>query len=100
MNSASGAMMSPCQGPVGSNIQVNLQRSLGATPILLSFKATVSRAVGSRLQVRLSGSGLSYSTVAPPQLCIAGGGTWEAELVLSNGQNAGLIGSYTPTNCP
>ena len=99
-STTSGAVMSPCRGSTGSQIQVRLQRSLGATPAILSFRAVVSRYVGSRLQSRLIGSGLNYSTVAPPQLCIAGGGTWVAELVLANGQNLGVLGSYTPTNCP
>ena len=68
--------------------------------MLLSFKAVVSRGIPARVHTRLMGGGLNYATVAPIQLCIQGGGTWEAELVLSNGRNLGVIGSYTPTNCP
>lgn len=98
---AGGAvMMGPCQGPTGTNIQVRLSQNLGATPVILSFKAVVSRGVPARIHTRLMGSGSNFSTPAPRQLCIAGGGSWEAELVLSNGRNVGVIGGFTPTNCP
>lgn len=92
--------MGPGRGPIGTRIGVQLNRNLGATPVILSFKAVVSRGVPARVHTRLLGGGNSYSTPAPIQLCIQGGGTWEAELVLSNGRNLGVIGSFTPTNCP
>jgi hypothetical protein len=94
------ATMGPTSGPIGSSIGVQLAQNLTARPALLSFKAVVSRGIPARVHTVLSGGGLNYATVAPIQLCIQGGGTWEAELVLSNGQNLGVIGSYTPTNCP
>jgi hypothetical protein len=92
--------MGPGRGPIGTRIGVQLNRNLGAAPAILSFKAVVSRGVPARVHTRLLGGGSSYSTSAPIQLCIQGGGTWEAELVLSNGRNLGVIGSFTPTNCP
>lgn len=92
--------MGPSRGPIGTPIQIRVNRNLGATPMILSFKAVVSRGVPARIHTRLSGGGNSYRTSAPIQLCIQGGGTWEAELVLSNGRNLGVIGSFTPTNCP
>ena len=94
------AVMGPCQGPVGGVIRVRLRRDLGSPAVLLSFKSVVSRGVPARLQVRLQGRGLDHQTTAPPQLCIQGGGSWETELVLANGRNLGVIGGYTPTNCP
>jgi hypothetical protein len=97
---APAVTMGPSRGPVGTRIQVQVNRNLGATPVILSFKAVVSRGVPARVHTRLFGGGNSYSTSAPIQLCIQGGGTWEAELVLSNGRNLGVIGSFTPTNCP
>ncbi|MDG2002813.1 MAG: hypothetical protein P8J20_05720 [Novosphingobium sp.] len=66
----------------------------------MSFKAVVSRGVPARVHARLSGGGSNFSIPAPIQLCIQGGGTWQAELVLSNGRNLGVVGSFTPTNCP
>jgi hypothetical protein len=99
-NASLQAVMGPCQGPVGQVIRVRLKGNLGAPAAILSFKAVVSRGAPARLQVRLQGSGLNYQTTAPPQLCIQGGGSWEAELVLANGRNLGVIGGYTPTNCP
>ncbi len=97
---AYGVSMGPCQGPVGTQIRVRLARNLGATPIYLSFKAVVSRGIPARVTTRLGGSGGAYATSAPIQLCMQGGGSWEAELILSNGQNIGTIGGFTPTNCP
>jgi hypothetical protein len=94
------AVMGPCQGPVGGTIRVRLRQNLAAQPVLLSFKAVVSRAMPGRLQVRLQRLGNDYGLAAPPQLCMQGGGSWETELVLANGQNLGVIGGYTPTNCP
>jgi hypothetical protein len=94
------ATMGPGQGPIGTPIRVQLQRNLGAAPMILSFKAVVSRGVPARVHTRLFGFGSSYGTSAPIQLCMQGGGAWEAELVLSNGQNLGVIGSFKPTNCP
>ena len=73
-------------GPIGTPIQLRVNQNLGASPALLSFKAVVSRGVPARLHVRLSGAGSSYSARAPIQMCIQGGGTWEAELVLTNGR--------------
>ena len=100
-SAAGGAvMMGPCQGPVGTPIRIQLSQNLGAVPALLSFKAVVSRGVPARVHSRLLGGGASFNTPAPAQLCIQGGGTWEAELVLSNGRNLGVVGSFTPTNCP
>jgi hypothetical protein len=101
-NNPNGPMvtMGPDRGPIGTRIGLQLNRSVGATPAILSFKAVVSRGVPARVHTRLFGGGSSYSTSAPLQLCIQGGGTWEAELVLSNGRNLGVIGSFTPTNCP
>lgn len=92
--------MGPSMGPIGTPIQLRVNQNLGASPALLSFKAVVSRGVPARLHVRLSGAGSNYSTRAPIQMCIQGGGTWEAELVLTNGRNLGVVGSFTPTNCP
>ena len=97
---AYGVSMGPCQGPIGTQIRVRLARSLGATPVYLSFKAVVSRGIPARVTTRLGGSGGTYATSAPIQLCMQGGGSWEAELILSNGQNIGTIGGFTPTNCP
>lgn len=94
------ATMGPSRGPIGTPIRVQINRNLGAAPAILSFKAVVSRGVPARLHTRLSGYGSSYGTPAPIQLCMQGGGTWEAELVLANGRNVGVIGSFTPTNCP
>lgn len=94
------AMMGPCQGPVGGTIRVRLKQNVPAQPAILSFKAVVSRGVPARLQVRLGRLGNDYGVSAPPQLCMQGGGSWETELVLANGQNLGVIGGYTPTNCP
>ena len=99
-NTGAPVTMSPFRGPIGTNIMVQVNRNLGAMPAILSFKAVVSRGVPARVHSRLLGSGASYRTPAPIQLCIQGGGTWEAELVLSNGRNLGTIGSFTPTNCP
>ena len=92
--------MGPSRGPIGTRIALQVSSNLGATPAILSFKAVVSRGVPARVHTRLSGFGSSYGTPAPIQLCIQGGGTWEAELVLSNGRNIGTVGSFTPTNCP
>jgi hypothetical protein len=94
------ATMGPGSGTVGTPIRVQLQRNVAAAPAILSFKAVVSRGVPARVHTRLFGGGSNYNTSAPIQLCIQGGGTWEAELVLANGQNLGVIGSFTPTNCP
>ncbi len=94
------AVMGPCEGPIGGTIRVRLRQNLPAQPVLLSFKAVVSRGVPARLQVRLQRLGNDYGVAAPPQLCMQGGGSWEIELVLANGQNLGVIGGYTPTNCP
>jgi hypothetical protein len=94
------AVMGPCQGPVGGTIRVRMRQDLGSPPALLSFKAVVSRGVPARLHVRLQRRGSEYVLAAPPQLCMQGGGSWETELVLANGQNLGVIGGYTPTNCP
>lgn len=92
--------MGPSRGPIGSQIRVQVNRNLGANPAILSFKAVVTNGVPARVHTRLSGGGGGYSTPAPIQLCIQGGGTWQAELVLANGRNLGVIGSFTPTNCP
>jgi len=92
--------MGPASGPVGSAIRLQVNRNLGAVPALLSFKAVISRGVPARVHVRLSGRGTAYAIRAPIQLCMQGGGTWQAELVLSNGRNIGVIGQFTPTNCP
>jgi len=91
--------MGPAIGPIGTPIRVQTRQNLGAVPYILSFKAVVSRGVPARIHTRLMGGGASFSTPAPIQLCMQGGGTWEAELVLSNGRNLGVIGSFTPTNC-
>ena len=91
--------MSPCVGPANARIQLRLTRSLPATPGALIFTATPSRYVGAALSSRLNGSGASYSAAVPPQVCISGGGTWYVYLQLSNRQDMGLIGSYTPNNC-
>lgn len=90
----------PSRGPIGSAIRLRVNQNLGATPALISFKAVVSRGIPARVHTRLLGSGGSFQTPAPAQLCIQGGDTWEAELVLSNGRNLGVIGTFTPTNCP
>jgi hypothetical protein len=100
LTSSQPVTMGPSSGPIGSAIRVQVNQNFGAAPVLLSFKAVVSNGVPARLHSRLSGSGSSYSTPAPIQMCIQGGGTWEAELVLANGRNLGVIGSFTPTNCP
>lgn len=92
--------MGPSSGAIGSPIRLRINQNLGAAPALLSFKAVVTRGVPARVHVRLSGRGSNYAIQAPIQLCIQGGGTWQAELVLSNGRNIGVIGSFTPTNCP
>lgn len=94
------AVMGPCGGAVGSTIKIRLRRDLGAPAAMMSFKAVVSRGVPARVHTRVQGRGLNYVTVAPRQLCMQGGGTWETELVLADGRNLGVIGSYTPTNCP
>lgn len=94
------AVMGPCQGPIGGTIRIRLKQNVPAQPAVLSFKAVVSRGVPARLQVRIGRLGNDYGVSAPPQLCIQGGGQWETELVLANGQNLGVIGGYTPTNCP
>lgn len=94
------AVMGPCQGPIGGTIRVRMRQDLGSPPALLSFKAVVSRGVPARLHVRLQRRGTDYVLAAPPQLCMQGGGSWETELILANGQNLGVIGGYTPTNCP
>lgn len=94
------AVMGPCQGPIGGTIRVRMRRDLGSPPALLSFKAVVSRGVPARLHVRLQRRGTDYVLAAPPQLCMQGGGSWETELILANGRNLGVIGGYTPTNCP
>lgn len=94
------AVMGPCQGPVGGTIRVRLRRDLGSPAAVLSFKAVVSRGVPARVSVRLQGRGPGYAIAAPPQLCTQGGGSWEMELILANGRNMGVIGGYTPTNCP
>lgn len=94
------AVMGPCRGPVGRTIRVRMRRNLGSPPALLSFKAVVSQGVPARLHVRLQRRGSDYLLAAPPQLCMQGGGTWETELILANGQNLGVIGNFTPTNCP
>jgi len=93
-------VMTPGRGNIGTPIQVQINRNFGATPALLSFKAVVSRGVPARVHTRLSGGGSLYTTPVPIQLCIQGGGTWQAELVLSNGRNLGVVGSFTPANCP
>lgn len=93
------AVMSPCQGPIGGTIRVRMRQNLGSPPAMLSFKAVVSRGVPARLHVRLQRQGTDYVLAAPTQLCIQGGGSWETELILANGQNLGVIGGYTPTNC-
>lgn len=94
------AVMGPCQGPVGGTIRVRMRRDLGSPPALLSFRAVVSRGVPARLHVRLQRRGSDYVLAAPPQLCMQGGGSWETELILADGRNLGVIGGYTPTNCP
>ena len=99
-SSARPVVMTPTRGPIGTPIRLQVNRNFGATPALLSFKAYVSRGVPARVHTRLSGGGNSYTVPAPIQLCIQGGGTWQAELVLSNGRNLGVVGSFTPTNCP
>ena len=97
---AGGAvLMGPCAGPIGTRIAVQLNQSLSAAPAILSFKAVVSRGIPARVHVRLQGGGFAYATQAPQQLCIQGGGTWVAELVLANGQNVGEVGGFTPTDC-
>lgn len=94
------AVMSPCQGPVGGTIRVRMRQNPGSPPALLSFKAVVSHGVPARLHVRLQRRGSDYVLAAPPQLCMQGGGSWETELILADGRNLGVIGGYTPTNCP
>ena len=94
------AVMGPCRGRIGGTIRVRTRRDLGSPPALLSFKAVVSHGVPARLHVRLQRRGSDHLLAAPPQLCMQGGGTWETELILANGQNLGVIGSFTPTNCP
>jgi hypothetical protein len=79
---------------------VQLAPGLGATPTLLRFRAVVSNGVPAQLLSQLIGSGLSYSTPAPIQLCIRGGGRWDIDLLLANGTRLDSIGSFTPTNCP
>ena len=93
------ALMGPCQGPIGGTIRVRLRQNLNSVPAMLSFKAVVSRGVPARVHVRLQRQGSDYVLAAPPQLCTQGGGSWETELILANGQNLGVIGGYTPTNC-
>ncbi|MBV1916526.1 MAG: hypothetical protein KUG65_00445 [Sphingomonadaceae bacterium] len=94
------AVMTPNSGPIGTQIRVQLNRNFGAAANLIRFRAVVSRGVPAQLLVRLSGSGNVYTTSAPIQLCIQGGGRWNADLLLTNGQRIDNIGTFTPTNCP
>ncbi len=93
-------VMTPNRGPIGTRIQVRLNRNFGAQANLIRFRAVVSRGVPAQLLVRLSGSGNLYTTSAPIQLCIQGGGRWDADLLLTNGRRIDDIGTFTPTNCP
>jgi len=93
-------VMTPSRGPIGTTMQIRLNRNLGASANLIRLRAVVSRGVPAQLLVRLSGSGNFYSTSAPIQMCIQGGGRWNADLLLTNGQRIDNIGTFTPTNCP
>ena len=94
------ASTGPGSGPIGTPIMVQLPPGLGATPTLLRFRAVVTNGVPAQLLSQLIGSGASYSTPAPIQLCTQGGGRWDIDLLLSNGTRLDSIGSFTPTNCP
>ena len=98
-STTSGAVMSPCVGPTGSQIRLQLTRPLTATPGRLIFSAVPTPGVPSGVVSGLIGSGSNYSASVPAALCQSGGGTWYVYLRLSNQQDMGLIGSYTPTNC-
>ena len=93
-------VMTPNRGPIGTQIRVQLNRNLGATPNLIRFRAVVTNGVPAQLLVRVGGGGNLYTTSAPIQMCIQGGGRWDADLLLTNGQRIDNIGSFTPTNCP
>jgi hypothetical protein len=98
--STAQASTGPSSGPIGTPIMVQLAPGLGTTATLLRFRAVVTNGVPAQLLSQLIGSGLSYSTPAPIQLCIRGGGRWDIDLLLANGTRLDSIGSFTPTNCP
>ena len=92
-------VMTPNSGPIGTQIRVQLNQNFGAAANIIRFRAVVTNGVPAQLLVRLSGSGNVYTTSAPIQMCIQGGGRWDADLLLTNGRRIDNIGSFTPTNC-
>jgi hypothetical protein len=94
------ATISPCTGPTGTTINVNLQRRLTSPPALLVFKRVLANGVPAQVTAPvISGSG--FSALAPPQLCARvaggqGGGPWQVLLIDAQGRSQGVIGSFWP----
>jgi|GEM_PF-3321044 hypothetical protein len=89
---SSVANISPCTGPTGTTININLQRTLKSPPAALIFKRAVAGGVPAQVRVGVSG----LSAAAPAELCTGGSGRWEVWLVDAAGASQGFIGAFWP----
>jgi hypothetical protein len=107
VNSGSIASMGPCFGPVGTNIVIQVSRQLKQPLAKIVFKpysvTGIPGATGAEVIVSLSGAGTmpqsQYTISAPAQLCLGGGGSWDAWPIDASGQAQGDIGRFSITGC-
>lgn len=99
MVSANPVTVGPGQGPTGSSFLVRTNGNLGGTPIFVTFASSPYTGAPVAFSSRLSGSGNSFSTPVPAQLCLYGTRSWDIFVKLSNGREFARIGTFTPTNC-
>ncbi len=101
-NAGSIAQMGPCKGAPGTKISIRLSRKLNSPLKEIVFKpyqvtgipgATGAQVI-SAVQGNATASGSIYDVVAPQQLCIGGGGTWDLFPVDAAGQGQGDIGRF------